>query len=321
MTLTRSTTRHEAKRRHVGPVLTAAFLLATLAACGGDDSPSSGTADRDVPAAEAPAEEAPGDVASGNGGGAGGDGQVALSEVQLLSERKQILTADLVVQSDAVLADTRLAESAATAAGGLVTDERTETDPGGADGSAAYVVSTLTIRVPPEAVNDLLTRLAGLGTLVSQNRGATDVTDEYVDIEARLESQRASLDRLLALVTDAGDLQDVVALENEISRRQSDLDALAARLQALDEQVTLATVTLTLTSQAPERISAEVGFVAGLRSGWDAFTGAVVGGLTVLGAVLPFLVTLAIVGIPLYLLRSRRRLARAPVPVVPAPPA
>lgn len=319
MTRTRSTTHHEAHRRLVGPVLTVAFLLATLTACGGDDGPASGAADRDAPAAGAVADEAPADVASGTGG-AGGDGQVALSEVQLLSDRRQVLTADIVVASDSVLADARQAEAAATTAGGVVTDERTDTDPG-PSADTRYMVSTLTIRLPPDAVNDLLARLAELGTLISQSRGATDVTDEYVDIEARLASQRARLDRLLALITDAADLQDVVALENEIGRRQSDLDALAARLQALDEQVTLATVTLTLTSEAQTERVVEAGFGAGLRSGWDAFTGAVVGGLTVLGALLPFVVTLTIIGVPLYLLRSRRRLARAPVPVVPAPPA
>ncbi len=68
-----------------------------------------------------------------------------------------------------------------------------------------------------------------------------------MDVEARLESQRASLDRLLQLVGTAADLEDVIYLENEIARRQADLDGLAARLQSLAEQTDLATIALTLT--------------------------------------------------------------------------
>jgi len=307
-------------------VVTGALALSIASCSGGDDSTSeSDSAGADgaagAPAAFGTSEEAA-DTSSAStdeDSGASRSADATVSEVQLLSDRKQILRADLVVESDAVLTDARLAEAAVTAAGGVVTDEQTATEPAAPDRPTPYTVSTLTMRVPPEALNDLITKLGELGTLLSQSRGAEDVTDEYVDVQARLESQRASLDRLLALVTDAADLTDVVTLENEISRRQSDLDALSARLQALDELVTLATVTLTLTSEASDPVAAQAGFMTGLRSGWDAFTGAIVGGLTVFGAVLPFAIALAVIGIPLYALRSRRRGSATPV-TVPAPP-
>lgn len=320
MTRSDAATSRRGNRFRLGQALVGALVLVTLAACGsGNDSPASDSAG--APMAQASADQAgSGDADAPAEGADTGAGQSTISQAQLISDRQQILTADLVVESDSVLADARIAEAAVTTAGGVVTDERTESDPGAADSARQRMVSTLTIRVPPGAVNDLLTRLAGLGTLVSQSRGATDVTDEYVDIEARIASQQASLSRLLALVTDAGDLQDIVALENEISRRQSDLDALTARLQAFDAQVALATLTLTLTSQASGPVTAEAGFLPGLRSGWDAFTGAIVGGLTVFGAVLPFLLTIGLVGVPLYLLR-RRRSAVTPAPVSQAPAA
>ena len=222
------------------------------------------------------------------------------------------MTAGLVVEvgeTDSVLSAARQAETIAIGAGGFVTDEDTQVerrssgDPESPEGEdvSSVTVSSLTIRVPPPAVDDVLTSLAGLGTLISQNRATTDVTDEYVDVQARLDSQRASLDRLLQLVGQAGELDDVIALENEIARRQADLDSLAARLQALEEQTDLATISLTLTSAdaGDEVVETKAGFLTGLDKGWDAFTGSVVAALTVVGALLPFLVLLALVAIPL----------------------
>jgi hypothetical protein len=233
------------------------------------------------------------------------------------------MTAGVVVETDNVLSAARQAESIAVGAGGFVTDEDTQVERSGVDGDDQQVpdttVSSLTLRVPPAALDDVLGRLAALGTLLSQNRSTTDVTDEYVDVEARLSSQRASLDRLLQLVGTAGDLDDVISLENEIARRQADLDALAARLKSLDEETELATIALTLTSE-PVTVVAEskTGFLAGLDNGWQAFTDAVVAALTVLGALLPFAILIALIGIPWLVLR-RRRLGGMGAPDTPSP--
>lgn len=299
--------------------LIGALLVLALSGCAsGGDSPASGTADLgEAPAAQggsldegqAPAEEAAADR-SGEGSRAS-----ELSQVSLTAERRQIMTAGLVVETDNVLSAARQAETIAIGAGGIVTDEDTQVQrhdvDGAEDGAGDVTVSSLTIRVPPSALDEVLESLADLGTFVSQNRGTTDVTDEYVDIQARLDSQRASLDRLLQLVGTAGDLDDVIALENEIARRQADLDGLAARLQSLEEETDLATVALTLTSE-PEAVVTKTseGFLAGLDNGWQAFTDSVVAALTVLGALVPFAALVALVGIPFLMIR-RRRLAAA----------
>jgi hypothetical protein len=114
--------------------------------------------------------------------------------------------------------------------------------------------------------------------------------------------------------------RDVVTLEAELGKRQADLEALQAQQRALADQTALATVTVTLTSsQAPVAAEESTGFLAGLKAGWSAFTAALVTGLTVIGAVLPFLVVL----VPLALLvrwwvrRGSRRTAPAPVGATP----
>jgi hypothetical protein len=95
-------------------------------------------------------------------------------------------------------------------------------------------------------------------------------------------------------MTKATTIGQVVQIESELSSRQADLESLEAQQRALADQTAQATVTVTLVSDtAPAGSSSDdTGFVAGLRKGWTAFTAALVGGLTVLGALLPFAVVL-----------------------------
>lgn len=287
-------------------------IVLALGACSGgaEDSGATGAAGGSDGSVEAPAAQE-GEDSADDSDEATAD-QVSTS-IDLA--RKLVLRADLVVETDAVVQAAQRAEGLVTTAGGFVTDEETYIDPG-PDGDT---VSTLTLRVPPEAHTDVLEQLAGLGTLVSQNRNEQDVTDEYVDVEARIESQQLSLDRLLNLVADAADLNDVIALENEIARRQADLDALQARLESLDAQVAMTTITLTLTSEPEVLVVARTGFVGGLQSGWDAFTGSVSFLLMALGATLPFLVLILAIAMPAYLLRHRLRARRPGLAVATGP--
>jgi hypothetical protein len=111
---------------------------------------------------------------------------------------------------------------------------------------------------------------------------------------------------------------DVVALEAELSRRQGDLEALEARQRTLADQSAQATVTVRLVDEgAPVVADTGTGFVAGLRAGWGAFTVAAVAGLTVLGALVPFLAVGGAVALLAWWLVRRRRPSTGPV--VPDP--
>lgn len=301
------------RRRWLRLVPAVLVIVLAVGACSGaaEDSGATGAAGGADGSVEAPA--APGGAEESDSDEATAD-QVS-TNIDLA--RKLVLRADLVVETDAVVQAAQRAEGLVTTAGGFVTDEETYIDPG-PDGDT---VSTLTLRVPPEAHTDVLEQLAGLGTLVSQNRNEQDVTDEYVDVAARTESQQLSLDRLLNLVADAADLNDVIALENEIARRQADLDALQARLESLDAQVAMTTITLTLTSEPEVLVVARTGFVGGLQSGWEAFTGSVSFLLMAFGATLPFLVLILAIAVPAYLLRNRLRARRPGLAVSTGPPA
>lgn len=141
------------------------------------------------------------------------------------------------------------------------------------------------------------------------------MTSAYVDTQSRIGTMRASIDRLRALMGQTTGIDQIVRLETELSQRQADLESLEAKLANLDKQVTMSTVVVTLTSAGAGAVTTpeETGFVAGLRSGWRAFTGFFVGLLTVVGAVLPFLATLALLALPGFIWwRRRPRSGRQP---------
>jgi Domain of unknown function (DUF4349) len=114
-------------------------------------------------------------------------------------------------------------------------------------------------------------RLERLGEVRNRFRTAEDVTEEVVDVEARITSQRRSIDRIRALLDQAADIDDVVRIESELAARESELDSLLRRQEELAKLTALATVTVTFLGPGltpRKRLSASCrGFAAdGMRS-------------------------------------------------------
>jgi len=158
---------------------------------------------------------------------------------------------------------------------------------------------TLTLSVPADNLDVALDQLAKIGTVLQRNTASQDVTAQYVDTQSRLKTMRASVDRVRALMAQAKDIGQVVALESEMSRRQADLESLESQLAALNTAVDRSTVAVSLSTPGNEPVS-DNGFLSGLRSGWDAFTASAAGLFKGLGAVLPFAVFFALVGTPIW---------------------
>jgi len=102
------------------------------------------------------------------------------------------------------------------------------------------------IRVPPDRLDALMDSVAALGDVEHRSVGVEDVTERVIDAEARLNSLRASRDRLRQLLERAGTVQDVIAVERELARVQGEIESLEARLAALRGQVALSELSVTL---------------------------------------------------------------------------
>lgn len=237
-----------------------------------------------------------------NSGGSGSTGSKAAAPLVQINPggRQVIRTATISLTTHDVFGTVSRAQGLATTAGGYTATEN-------ADSNQA----TLTLEVPEPQLDAVLNQLAGLGQVTDRQAQAQDVTDQLVDVRSRIASQQASVDRVRALLSQASSIGDIVSIEGELTKRESDLESLEQQQAELAGQVAMSAVTVTITLAppvgAPPPAPTQAGFGSGLAGGWHALgaTVRVVG--IVLGAALPFLLA---VGIPvaavLIWLRRRR---------------
>ncbi|MCS7207566.1 MAG: DUF4349 domain-containing protein [Dehalococcoidia bacterium] len=157
------------------------------------------------------------------------------------AQRQVILTASMSLEVSSVERAVAEARAIAEGLGGFVQQLSLT---GGKDNPQA----TLTLRVPQEQVFTALERLRGLGTLLAQSLGSQDVTEQVIDLDARLRALQREEQSLLALLGRAHSVGDILAIERELSRIRGEIERLQGQLQALRRRVELATITLTLTS-------------------------------------------------------------------------
>ncbi|WSQ12438.1 DUF4349 domain-containing protein [Streptomyces sp. NBC_01231] len=294
-------------RRSVRPVQALAGLLLAaalaLTGCSADGADSAGTTADKADAQSDAKEAAPGGAADG----AGGAGAVKATAPPKVTSHI-IRTASLTVQVKDVPKALDEARGTVENAGGYVGNESTSRDGDGRERTRVV------LRVPVDRYDTVLDELQGAGKLLERTAKAQDVTDQVVDVDSRIRSQRASVARVRELMDQATDLSDVVTLEGELSRRESDLEALLAQQSSLKDRTSLATITLSL-SETPVKKAAQEdddpGFTDALAGGWDAFVTMLRWLAVAIGAVLPFVAVAALI-VLVWLRIVRPRLPRRP---------
>ncbi|TVZ83733.1 DUF4349 domain-containing protein [Streptomyces sp. BK340] len=225
-----------------------------------------------------------------------------------------IRTASLTVEVKDVPKALEAARTTAASAGGYVGKESTSRDAEG------HEQTRVVLRVPTEKYDEVLADLQGAGKLVERTAKAQDVTDQVVDVDSRIKSQRTSVARIRELMDKATRLSDVVTLEGELSSREADLEALLAQQASLKDRTSLATITLAL-SETPVKKAAEddtPGFVDAVSGGWHVFVTMLRWIALALGAVLPFAALAALLALLwLRVVRPRRPRHAQPAPAAP----
>lgn len=184
---------------------------------------------------------------------------------------------------------------------------------------SATTYAEITLSVPSDQLDGVLDDLDSVGKVLQSTSSSDDVGSQIVDTQSRLATMRASVARVRGFLDSAKDLTQVVTLEAELTRRESDLEALEAQLASLKGSVARSPVQVSLTTQPAVIVPPQpaTGFFAGLKGGWSAFASSVAVLLTAVGAVLPFAVLGALLGLPVWWFLRRRRVS-APPPAVSA---
>jgi len=277
-----ATPRPDRTRRAPALAALATALLLAVAGCSssGDDSGGASSAveaDTAAGAADAAPEAGSGDaLAEGQTPGAA-------------AEREIVTTGSAtVVADDPAAAASRLARLVEEAGGRV--ERRTETA-ATADSAGS---ASMTVRLPSDRMTGAVEALDKLGTVEDVDVQSVDVTGEGQDLDARIAALTTSTDRLRELMTTAGSTEDLLQVEQELSERQADLDALTAQRQRLSDQVTMSTLDVEIVPEPVAAAQSRGGFVGGLASGWGALVTTVQTVVLVLGVVLPWLAVAAL---------------------------
>ena len=121
-----------------------------------------------------------------------------------------------------------------------------------------------TIRVPANSLSSLMQSLKSVGKVTSSQISMDDVTDAYLDLEAALKNKRALRDRLRALLSQATKVEDILKIEQELSRVQTDLDQMDTRMKSMRLKVAKSTLNLSIIRQ---RIPGPIGIFS-KSGGW-----------------------------------------------------
>ena len=176
-------------------------------------------------------------------GAMGGEGQGAAQGAAGApadaAEQRIIYSAELsVVVKDLAVAAERIQALAADYKG-YVAD-------GGVDRTrGSYPTGRWVVRVPSDRLEEALAELSEMGVPERRSQTAQDVTEEYVDLEARIANKRRLEERILELLDQReGKIGEVIEVERELSRVREEIERMEGRLRFLQNRTAYATVTV-----------------------------------------------------------------------------
>lgn len=195
---------------------------------------------------------------------------------------------------------------------GVVTDSMTYPYP--SPPSGAWV----SVRVPADQLPALMEELSGVGEVTASAINRQDVTEQTVDLRARVDAAQASVDRMTEILAQAGNLTDLIAAESALAERQATLESYQQQVKYYDEQVALSTLTVTLSVPADVVQADPAGFGDGLAAGWNGLVATLNGIVIALGFLLPWLAVIVVVGLIVWgvvrlVRRGRRNRTTRPV--------
>ena len=227
-----------------------------LAACGGRTVNQSGSG------TESRAQQDP-------GAGPAPSGDNALPEPNI-QDRKIVRNANLELRVDSVATAVQQIDDVAAGAGGFVSASNVFVNSAsdGEDTASRTQTATLTVRVPADAYPTVMSRLRGISKeTVSETSTASEVTEEFTDLQARLRNLQATEQRYLDLLNKAASIDEILTVQDRLNGVRLEIEQVTGRINVLSNLTDFASITVEL---SPLPAIAQGGTENWVQKAWNA---------------------------------------------------
>ncbi|HEX6190079.1 MAG TPA: DUF4349 domain-containing protein [Pyrinomonadaceae bacterium] len=227
---------------------------------------------------------------------------VSLTQADSANAASQAVTRKIIRNGTLVLevsapseTQSRIFSIAETRGGFVVTSEMSQQDT--QDKSKPTQSVKLVVRVPALQFEQAMTEIRSAATRVLQDkRTGQDVTEEFIDLEARIKNQRALEGQFLEIMKRANTVGEALDVQRQLAEVRTEIEKIEGRRRFLENQATLSTINVTL--QTPTQIVNATGFMYGIRSafsdGVDAAAAIILALIRVVVALLPILILIVL---------------------------
>ena len=233
------------------------------------------------------------------------------SQVELPADRKLITTVHMEAETEDLDAMLTHVNAKITALNGYM--ESQEINNGSAYSKYRYRSSSMTIRIPAENLSQFVDMVSENCNIISNYRTSEDVTLQYVSLESRIEALEIEQDRLLALLEQADNMEDLLTIESRLTDVRYDLEQIHSQMLVMKNRINYSTVHLYLTEvieyteveEEPETFFQRVGrgFTKSVKGVWNGIVEFVI----FLISALPYLVLFGGIAVVIILIIRKRR--------------
>lgn len=164
--------------------------------------------------------------------------------------------------------------------------------------------NTIVIRVPSPQFDSLLNDVtAGVEKVDRKEINVKDVTEEFLDVEARVKTKKELEARYLALLTKANSISEILEIEKQIESLRSEIESVEGRLKYLESKVSFSTLTLTFYVETMQETVFSSEFGQAFANGWQNM----IWFLVALTSVWPFLLITLVLFFVVWRIRKSRK--------------
>jgi hypothetical protein len=175
----------------------------------------------------------------------------AKTEQVAATDRKIIRNADLTIEVASPTETQSKVVSIAEAHGGFVVNSEAKQRDNG-DATHRTLDIKLVVRIPENQFGAVLDKVRGLASNRNEEKvTGQDVTEEFIDLDARIKTQRALEAQFLQIMKQAGKIEDALEVQRQIAEVRTEIEKLEGRKRFLDNRSSLSTITVNILAPKP----------------------------------------------------------------------